>query len=153
MASGLEIEWESFQLRVALLLEEFPTLRGLVPKQVSSGFRERRISILDLLVEVAERVLPGASGVLTADERALDAEHLAQVRAEASEDVFSGHIKLTAGQMGFIRSALVESYLGDGWMPKTPNRLHFARGVMRSLFGPLRLKRMAPTSSTPAPAS
>lgn len=74
--------WFEFQEQTKLLLDRFPTLMELVPGAIRLQWDNGLISILDVLVEIAERAFPGSHGVLTADEQALDAEHLAEIKEQ-----------------------------------------------------------------------
>ena len=74
---GPGVAWFDFQERVGALLERFPSLSDLVPPTVRYRWRTGVISILDVLVEVADRALPAR---LSADERALEVEHINELR-------------------------------------------------------------------------
>ncbi len=57
------------------------------------------------------------------------------------EDVFAGHLELTASELGYLRNAIVELYIRGGWCPEGENRQDFAKRVIDKL-GTLKLDRM-----------
>ena len=60
------------------------------------------------------------------------------------EDIFSGHVELTATERGYVLAMLDEAYLSD--QPPTPaaepDRRSFHGRIVRKLIGALRLERM-----------
>lgn len=77
------ISWYEFQEQAKLVLDRFPTLMDLVPATIRLQWSDGMVSILEVLVEIAERAFPGVHGILTADEQSLNAEHLTEIEGSA----------------------------------------------------------------------
>jgi len=96
--------------------------RGLpLPEELSVGLRAR-----SLMIALVER------GVASAPDDAT---------AGPLEDVFSGHMELTASERAYLKHAVQELYMNGGWAPKGVDRREIAKRVFDKL-GSLRLTQM-----------
>lgn len=63
------------------------------------------------------------------------------------EDIFAGHVKLTATQKAYLAYALQELYMSGRWIGRDKRRdIHEA--VMAAVLGPLRMTQMVTPDGT-----
>lgn len=65
----------------------------------------------------------------------------AGIRLLGREDMFAGHVRLTASQRSYVASALTEAYLSGSVEGPSRNRLKWHAELSEALLGPLRLER------------